>query len=72
MYEALMANSVWTGAKGEAKWRKGGRCMYKYFDWIVEGKGADERKEGTFGSKMIMRKSWMYLPVKPSLRLFKN
>ncbi len=51
MYEALMANPVWTGAKGEAKWRKDGRCMYKYFDWIVEGKGADERKEGAFGSK---------------------
>ncbi len=51
MYEALMANPVWTGAKGEAKWRKDGRCMYKYFDWIVEGKGPDERKEGAFGSK---------------------
>ena len=49
MYEALMANPVWTGAKGEAKWRKDGRCMYKYFDWIVEGKGPDERKEGVFG-----------------------
>ena len=35
-----MANPVWSGAKGEAKWRKDGRCMYKYFDWIVEGKGA--------------------------------
>ncbi|MGO9117735.1 MAG: ABC transporter substrate-binding protein [Desulfomonilaceae bacterium] len=51
MYEALMANPVWSGAKGEAKWRKDGRCMYKYFDWIVEGKGANERQEGTFGSK---------------------
>jgi branched-chain amino acid transport system substrate-binding protein len=51
MYEALMANPDWKGAKGEAKWRKDGRCMYKYFDWIVEGKGADERKEGVFGSK---------------------
>lgn len=51
MYEALMANPVWTGAKGEAKWRKDGRCMYKYFDWIVEGKGPDERKDGAFGSK---------------------
>jgi branched-chain amino acid transport system substrate-binding protein len=51
MYEALMANPTWTGIKGEAKWRKDGRCMYKYFDWIVEGKGPDERKEGTFGSK---------------------
>jgi branched-chain amino acid transport system substrate-binding protein len=51
MYEALMANPVWSGAKGEAKWRKDGRCMYKYFDWIVEGKGPDDRKEGTFGSK---------------------
>ncbi len=51
MYEALMANPDWTGAKGEAKWRKDGRCMYKYFDWIIEGKGPDERKDGTFGSK---------------------
>jgi branched-chain amino acid transport system substrate-binding protein len=51
MYEALMANPVWNGAKGEAKWRKDGRCMYKYFDWIVEGRGPDERKEGTFGTK---------------------
>ncbi len=51
MYEALMANPVWTGAKGEAKWRKDGRCMYKYFDWIVEGKGPDERKAGIFDSK---------------------
>jgi branched-chain amino acid transport system substrate-binding protein len=51
MYEALMANPDWTGAKGEAKWRKDGRCMYKYFDWIVEGKGPDERKDGAFGNK---------------------
>ncbi|MGO9117736.1 MAG: ABC transporter substrate-binding protein [Desulfomonilaceae bacterium] len=51
MYEALMANPDWTGAKGEAKWRKDGRCMYKYFDWIIEGKGPDERKDGTFGNK---------------------
>ncbi len=51
MYDALMQNPVWNGAKGEAKWRKDGRCMYKYFDWIVEGKGPDERKEGGFGTK---------------------
>jgi branched-chain amino acid transport system substrate-binding protein len=51
MYEALMANPVWTGAKGEAKWRKDGRCIYKYFDWIVEGKAPADRKAGTFDSK---------------------
>jgi ABC-type branched-subunit amino acid transport system substrate-binding protein len=51
MYEALMANPVWTGAKGEAKWRKDGRCMYKYFDWIIEGKGPADRKAGIFDSK---------------------
>ncbi len=51
MYEALMANPVWTGAKGEAKWRKDGRCIYKYFDWIVEGKGPADRKTGAFDSK---------------------
>ncbi len=51
MYEALMTNPVWKGAKGEANWRKDGRCIYKYFDVVVEGKGADERKEGAFGSK---------------------
>jgi branched-chain amino acid transport system substrate-binding protein len=51
MYEALMANPVWTSAKGEGKWRQDGRCMYKYFVFIVEGKGPDERKGGAFGSK---------------------
>jgi branched-chain amino acid transport system substrate-binding protein len=47
MYQALMANPVWTGAKGAAKWREDGRCIYKYVDFIVEGKGPDERKSGT-------------------------
>ena len=51
MYEALMANPVWTGAKGEAKWLKDGRCIYKHFDLVVKGKGPDERKERAFGSK---------------------
>ena len=51
MYEALMANPVWTGAKGEAKWRKDGRCMYKYSFAIVEGKGPADRKAGTFDIK---------------------
>jgi branched-chain amino acid transport system substrate-binding protein len=46
MYQALMANPVWTSPKGEAKWREDGRCMYKYFDFIVEGKSPDERKSG--------------------------
>jgi len=51
MYEALMANPVWIGAKGEAKWRQDGRCMYKHTGFIVEGKGPAERKDGAFGSK---------------------
>jgi hypothetical protein len=51
MYEALMSSPQWNGAKGQATWRKDGRCMYKYFDWVVEGKGPNDRKEGMFGSK---------------------
>jgi branched-chain amino acid transport system substrate-binding protein len=51
MYEALMANPVWTSAKGEGRWRKDGRCIYKYFVFIVEGKGPGERQNGTFGAK---------------------
>lgn len=51
MYEALMANPVWMGAKGEGKWREDGRCIYKYFDWIVEGKGPDDRKAKSYDSK---------------------
>ncbi len=51
IYASLMANPVWIGIKGEAKWRKDGRCMYKYFDWIVEAKVPDERKEGASGGK---------------------
>jgi branched-chain amino acid transport system substrate-binding protein len=51
MYAALMANPVWTSAKGEGTWRQDGRCMYKYFDFVVEGKGADERKSGAVESK---------------------
>jgi branched-chain amino acid transport system substrate-binding protein len=46
MYDALMANPVWTSAKGEGKWRRDGRCMYKYFDFVIQGKGPDERKSG--------------------------
>jgi branched-chain amino acid transport system substrate-binding protein len=51
MYAALMAHPVWTSAKGEAKWRQDGRCIYHYFDFIVEGKGPDERKSGPVDSK---------------------
>jgi branched-chain amino acid transport system substrate-binding protein len=51
MYEALMANPTWNSAKGEGKWRQDGRCMYKYFVFIVEGKGPTERQNGAFGSK---------------------
>jgi branched-chain amino acid transport system substrate-binding protein len=51
MCEALIANPVWTGAKGEGKWREDGRCIYKYFVFIVEGKGPGERQNGAFGSK---------------------
>lgn len=46
MHAALMANPVWTSAKGEGKWREDGRCMYKYFDFVVQGKGSEERKAG--------------------------
>ncbi len=51
MYEALMASPVWRGAKGEGKWREDGRCIYEYFDWIVEGKGPGDRKAQTYDSK---------------------
>jgi branched-chain amino acid transport system substrate-binding protein len=51
MYEALMANPAWTGPKGEGKWRQDGRCIYKYFAFIVEGKAPGERKSGTFDAK---------------------
>lgn len=51
MYEALMANPEWNSAKGGAKWREDGRCIYQYFDWVIEGKGPNDRKEGRFGSK---------------------
>ncbi|MFC1834790.1 ABC transporter substrate-binding protein [Thermodesulfobacteriota bacterium] len=44
MYDALMSNPEWTGAKGPAKWRKDGRCIYKYFTYIVKGKGLKDRK----------------------------
>ena len=56
MYEALMANPVWTGAKGEAKWRKDGRCIYKYFDWIVEGKGPARSESGRIRQQVRFRK----------------
>ena len=48
VYEALMANPDWTGVKGPATWRKDGRPMYKYFTWIVEGKGAGARKSDRY------------------------
>ena len=51
MYEALMANPVWTGPKGEARWRKDGRCIYRNFDWLLEGKGPDDRKAKAYDSK---------------------
>jgi branched-chain amino acid transport system substrate-binding protein len=51
MYSALMANPEWKGAKGPAKWRKDGRSDYKYFAWIVQGKGSEERKVGKYDSK---------------------
>jgi branched-chain amino acid transport system substrate-binding protein len=43
VYQALMANPDWTSVKGPAKWRIDGRPMYKYFTWIVEGKGPGAR-----------------------------
>lgn len=50
MYAALMANPEWESAKGPAKWRKDGRPEYKYFAWIVQGKGPGERKSGKYDS----------------------
>jgi len=51
MYAALMANPEWTGAKGPAKWREDGACLYKYSTWIVEGKGQGERKSDRYPEK---------------------
>ncbi len=51
MAAALVANPDWTGAKGPAKWRKDGACLYKYSTWIVTGKGADERKSDRYDAK---------------------
>jgi len=51
MYAALMANPEWEGAKGPAKWREDGACLYKYSTWIVEGKGPEERKTDRYPEK---------------------
>lgn len=51
MYKALMDNPEWKGAKGPAKWREDGTCVYKYPIWIVEGKGAAERKSDKYADK---------------------
>ncbi|MGQ9676001.1 MAG: ABC transporter substrate-binding protein [Chloroflexota bacterium] len=44
-YKALMDNPEFKSPKGPAKWRIDGRPMYKYYTFIVEGKGASERKD---------------------------
>lgn len=51
MYAALMAKPEWKGAKGPGKWRQDGVCVYKYSTWIVEGKGAKDRKEDRYPAK---------------------
>ncbi len=51
MVAALMANPKWMGAKGPAQWRKDGACLYKYSTWIVEGKGAADRKSDRYPAK---------------------
>lgn len=44
-YKALMDNPNFNTPKGPAKWRIDGKPMYKYYTFIVEGKGPDERKD---------------------------
>jgi branched-chain amino acid transport system substrate-binding protein len=56
MIAALMANPDWKGAKGPAKWRKDGACIYKYSTWIVEGKGEAERKSDRYPTKFDFAK----------------
>jgi branched-chain amino acid transport system substrate-binding protein len=51
MHAALMANPEWRGAKGAAKWREDGTCIYKYSTWIVEGKGPEDRKSDRYPEK---------------------
>ncbi len=51
MAAALLAHPEWKGAKGPAKWREDGACIYRYSTWIVEGKGEAERKETRYPAK---------------------
>ncbi len=70
MYAALMANPEWTSAKGAAKWRQDGRSMYKYFTFIVEGKGPEDRKsnaEGKYDFGKIID-AFSYDAVAPTLK----
>lgn len=51
MYSALMSNPEWKGAKGPARWREDGTCLYKYSTYIVEGKGPEERRADRYPEK---------------------
>ncbi len=51
MAAALLAQPEWKGAKGPARWREDGACIYRYSTWIVEGKGEAERKEERYPAK---------------------
>lgn len=56
MYDALMANPDWNGAKGPARWREDGVCAYKYSTWIVEGKGEADRQSDRYPAKFDFAK----------------
>lgn len=45
VYAALMANPEFESMNGSASWRVDGRPEYKYWPYIVVGKGADERED---------------------------
>ncbi|SMP53842.1 ABC transporter substrate-binding protein [Anoxynatronum buryatiense] len=45
VYAALMANPDFNSMNGPAKWRVDGRPEYRYWPYVVVGKGADERDD---------------------------
>ncbi|KKM10818.1 hypothetical protein SY88_12130 [Clostridiales bacterium PH28_bin88] len=45
VYNALMKNPDFESPKGPAKWRIDGTPMYKYWAFVLEGKGAGERRD---------------------------